>query len=123
MKAYVATAKQIDQAFESWIDAGGESEHQRRKFVHAIYQYFMDTEQARLYHTVTGLVCYPLDNWIERFNGWAKSEIDQAPEKESQIRDLSGQVIELLNSNWCIRHKLLARECLNESELVEIKSF
>jgi hypothetical protein len=55
MKAYVATAKQIDQAFESWIDAGGESEHQRRKFVHAIYQYFMDTEQARLYHTVTGL--------------------------------------------------------------------
>ncbi|MFT5550553.1 MAG: hypothetical protein ACI9CO_002487 [Candidatus Azotimanducaceae bacterium] len=83
----------------------------------------MDTEQARLYHTVTGLVCYPLDNWIERFNGWAQSEIDQAPEKESQIRDLSGQVIELLNSNWCIRHKLLARECLNESELVEIKSF
>ncbi|MFT5599289.1 MAG: hypothetical protein ACI9V8_002157 [Urechidicola sp.] len=120
MKAYVATTKQIDQAFESWIDAGGESEQEERKFVHAIYQYFMATEQARLYHTVTGLVCYPLDNWIERFSAWAQSEIDQAPEKESQIRDLSGQVIGLLDSNWCIQHKLVARECLDEAELADV---
>jgi hypothetical protein len=120
MKAYVATAKQIDQAFESWIDSGDESELLGRKFVHAIYQYFMDTEQAQIYHTVTGLVCYPLDNWTERFNAWAQSEIDQAPEKESQIRDLSAQVIELLDSNWCVKHKLVARECLNDSELADV---
>jgi hypothetical protein len=47
MKSYVATAKQIDQAFESWIEAGSESEHQGRQFAHAIYQYFMATEQAQ----------------------------------------------------------------------------
>ena len=122
MKAYVATAKQIDQAFESWIDAGGESERQGRKFVRAIYQSFMLTEQAQIYHTVTGLVCYPLDNWIECFNCWVQSEVDLAPEKETWILDLTGQVIELLDSNWCIKHKLIARECLNESELADVDS-
>ena len=122
MKAYVATTEQIDQAFEFWIDAGAESEQQSRKFVQAIYQYFMATEQAQCYHTITGLVCYPLDNWIDRFNAWTQSEIDQAPKKERQIRDLTRQVIELLDSHWCIKHKLVARECLDESELNDVAS-
>lgn len=80
----------------------------------------MAIEQAQLYPTITGLVCYPLDNSIEPFNTWTQIEIDQALEKESQIRVLTGQVIELLNSNWCIEHKLVAREFPYESEQADV---
>ena len=117
MIVYVVTYKQLDQAFHRWISSAyTESETAERTFVYRVYKEFMASREARLFHTVTGLVSFPLDQWVGQFEIWINLEIKKQPTSEVNIRKWSNRLIEHLSSNWCLDQKLIVKECLVQQD-------
>jgi hypothetical protein len=111
MLVYVATPEQIDQAFICWIDETGDD---TRRVVHQVYRWFMSTEYAKAYNTVSGLISFSLDDWLGVFRQWIDKEIIANPGNVADIRKWSSMLIDLISSDWGINHKLIVRECLDD---------
>jgi hypothetical protein len=115
MIVYAVTPKQMNKAFLDWIEETGTDD---RKILHKIFNTFMGTAESRQFLTVTGLICFPFDKWELLFRRWAEHEIDRVPDHEDSIRRWTNDLIVLLTSSWCMKHKLIVRGCLDEMDLL-----
>ncbi len=114
MLVYVTTANKIEYAFQHWI---GESGNEQRRIVHQVYQWFMASAEAQKFHTITGLISFPLDSWELTFRHWIEREITTHPGQAENIRRWSEQLIALMSSHWGLAHKMIVQECLDEQEV------
>lgn len=117
MIVYVVTHQQIETAFNDWIrDATTDREASGRRFMYRVFKTFMASPEARLFHTITGLISFALDQWIARFEIWVSLEIKKQPGSEANIRKWSHRLIAHLSSNWCLDQKLIVKECLDQQD-------
>jgi hypothetical protein len=79
MIIYVTTPKQLARAFEDWI---GEDPSDERRIIETVFEAFMATPEAASLHTVSGLVCFPVESWELKFRRWVETEVERAPASE-----------------------------------------
>jgi hypothetical protein len=120
MLVYVATPEQINEAFIRWID---ESDDDTRRIVYTVYQWFMNSDYANHYKTVSGLISFSLVDWESSFRQWIEREIERHPKNKDDIRNWSASLIKLLSSDWGIKRKLIVKECLDDNDIDQHKVF
>jgi hypothetical protein len=113
MIVYVTTPAQLERAFKGWIS---ERPCDERRIVKTVFEAFMATPEAAPLHTVSGLVCFPIESWELKFRRWIEIEVERVPGSEDNIRRYAEMVIDHLYSSWGIDHKLIVRECLDTQE-------
>ncbi len=118
MIIYVTTPGQLQRAFEDWI---AEDPVDERRIIQRVFEAFMATPAAASLHTVSGLVCFPVETWELKFRRWIETEVDRAPDSEENIRRYGELVIDHLYSPWGIEHKLIVRECLDAQEQHQLR--
>lgn len=118
MIIYVTTPRQLARAFEDWIN---EHPSEERRIIQTVFEAFMATPAAASLHTVSGLVCFPVESWELKFRRWIETEVERAPDSEGNIRRYAEMVIDHLYSSWGIDHKLLVRECLDAQEQHQLR--
>lgn len=113
MLVYVVTPEQLESAFMNRIKETGSDD---RKIVHKVFEQFMCSPQARLFHTCTGLISFGIVQWKAQFEEWVMQEIQRSPGSEANIRRYTNLLIQLLESSWAIEKKLIVSECLEDGE-------
>jgi hypothetical protein len=110
---YVTTGKQLEKAFSQWIDLG---EHEHRQIIKNVFDSFMWSPEAKLFHTVTGLISFPFPAWLSQFHLWRDNEIQKTPDNLEKIHFWTEKVSRHVQSDWAIQNKLIVKECLDEQE-------
>jgi hypothetical protein len=121
MIVYVVTYKKLEQSFSDWIKAAPASEKAERQFIYQVFVSFMNAPDAKLFHTVTGLISFPISEWKIQFEKWCENEIANNPASELNSRLWSKRLIDHLESTWCIDEKLIVSECLDQQDLQVIE--
>ncbi|MCP5009769.1 MAG: hypothetical protein GY942_07320 [Aestuariibacter sp.] len=116
MIVYVASANKIDRAFTAAATNVGVEQSQVIHFVHQIYQAFIGSTYAKLFHKRTGLIVFTLLDFEGQFAHWVDDEIKAAPQSAGNIHRFSGQLLTLMQSTWCLDQGLVVRECLTDSD-------
>lgn len=111
MLVFVATKNHFNDAFKVWIN---ETNDDDRKRLEIIFNEFMSSRQASEFHTVTHLISFPIDQWIDRFNQWRDIELSKNPKQSKNIHHYTKLLSDLMTSDWGITYKLIVRECLND---------
>jgi hypothetical protein len=113
MLVYVVTPEQFESAFLNWIK---ETDSDDRKIVHKVFNQFMCSPLAHMFHTCTGLISFGIVQWKVQFEEWVKQEIQRSPNSEANRRHYTDLLIQLLESSWAIERKLIVSECLEDQE-------
>lgn len=113
MIVFVTTPIQLEQAFTDWMD---ESQGNDREIIHKVFQAFMASSEAKIFHTVTGLISFPYPKWQRLFEQWRDAEISRNPEHLEKIHYWTRRVSELIGSDWGVKHKLTVMDCLDEND-------
>ncbi|MBT3205217.1 MAG: hypothetical protein HOM14_03860 [Gammaproteobacteria bacterium] len=113
MLVYVTTSRQLQQAFDHWLAETGSDE---RQVIKNVFDQFLAAPEAEIFHTVTGLVCFNVPEWQQQFDRWRDGEITRDPHNLETIRYWTLQVSDLIQSDWGVRHKLIVKECLQQSD-------
>jgi hypothetical protein len=121
MIVYVVTHKQLEKSFLDWKQEKTNQEQTERQFIYQVFVSFMNSPDAKLFHTVTGLICFPIAQWKIQFEQWCVNEITLKPKSEETIRHWSERLINHLESPWCIDEKLIVSECLDQHDLQQFE--
>jgi hypothetical protein len=113
MLVTVTTATQFESALNYWIS---ESDSEERRIVKKVFDQFMASNEAKIFHTVTGLVCFNGPHWQLVFNRWRDGEITRKPQNLDTIHYWTLRVSNLIQSDWMINNKLIVTECLQQSD-------
>ncbi len=116
MIVYVASANKIDRAFNAAATDVSDEQRQFINLAHQIYQAFIGSDYAKLFHKRTGLIVFTLLEFEGQFAHWVDDEIKEAPQSAGNIRRFSGQLLALMQSTWCLDQGLVVRECLTDSD-------
>ena len=118
MIVYVASANQIDRAFTAAATNVDDEQSQLINFWHSIYQEFIRSDYAKLFHKRTGLIVFTLLDFEGQFARWVDDEIKAVPQSADNIRRFTGQLLTLMQSTWCLDQGLVVRECLTDSDFL-----
>jgi len=118
MIVYVASANKIDRAFTAAAAEVGDEQSQLINLAHHIYQAFIRSAYAKLFHKRTGLIVFTLLDFERQFAHWVDDEIKAAPQSTDNIRRFTGQLLTLMQSTWCLDQGLVVRECLTDSDFL-----
>jgi len=122
MIVYVASANQIDRAFLAAAADVGVEQSQLINFAQHIYQAFIRSAYAKLFHKRTGLIVFTLLDFEGQFAHWVDDEIKAAPQSADNIRRFTGQLLTLMQSTWCLEQGLVVRECLTDSDFLNTQT-
>ena len=122
MIVYVASANKIDRAFTAAATDVGDEQSQFINLAHHIYQAFIASDYAKLFHKRTGLIVFTLLDFEGQLAHWVDDEIKAAPQSADNIRRFTGQLLTLMQSTWCLDQGLVVRECLTDSDFLSTQT-
>ncbi len=122
MIVYVASANKIDRAFLAAATGASVEQSQLINLAHHIYQEFIRSAYAKLFHKRTGLIVFTLLDFEGQFQRWVDDEINAAPQSADNIRRFTGQLLTLMQSTWCLDQGLVVRECLDDSDFLSTQT-
>ena len=122
MIVYIASANKIDRAFMAAAAEAGVEQSQLINLAHHIYQEFIHSDYAKLFHKRTGLIVFTLLDFEGQFAHWVDDEIKAAPQSADNIRRFTGQLLTLMQSTWCLDQGLVVRECLTDSDFLSTQT-
>lgn len=114
MLVFVATPEHFKDAFDNWIKETGTDD---RKMHKVVFDDFMQSDQAMMFHTVTHLISFPINEWLTQFNLWRDLEIKYYPQHLEKINYWTIRLSHLMQSSWSIDSKLIVRECFESSDI------
>lgn len=113
MLVFVTTPRQLQTAFDTWIT---EVDSKDRRIIKNVFDQFMASPWAQTYHTLTGLVCFNVQQWQQGFDCWRDAEIARHPSNLEIIHYWTLRVSDLIQSDWGVQYKLIVKECLQQSD-------
>jgi len=122
MIVYVASTNKIDRAFLAAATDVGDEQSQLINLAHQIYQAFIRSDYAKLFHKRTGLIVFTLLDFEGQFAHWVDDEIKAAPQSADNIRRFTEQLLTLMQSTWCLNQGLVVRECLTDSDFLSTQT-
>ncbi len=116
MIVFVMSRRQLDAAWQHWIDAADcDAARRQRQALRKVSDTFFDSPDARVLRAPSGLYSFTLDDVLRTSRQWFDAQVLLQPDKADAIRSWQRR-FDAHWGCWGIGAKLVVRECLSTDD-------